>query len=239
MFRKILNFLFGTKSTGIVNPIEVKFLQTGPNGIPEERTLKLHPNSDIEEQKLTWEKNIPGFIQWITKETPIEYKNEVPTPYLKKPYSISKNGIDLIQKWESLELTSYLDTGGVWTIGWGHTAGVKQGMTITKEKADQLFYSYIEQQTKELNEILKNVNLLNQNQFDAISSFVYNIGSSRFSNSTFLQLLKNGKFDKAANQLVRRDSNGVYHGWIYDNGRKIKGLINRRKEEKALFLRSN
>lgn len=169
-----------------------------------------------------------------------ESKEEIIKPTkIVKPYKISQVGIDLIKKWEKLELEAYPDTGGVWTIGYGTIANVKKGMKITKEQAEKFFDEYIEKQTQALNVLLKDVNLLSQEQFDVISSFAYNIGISQFGKSTFLKYLKESDWAKAANQLVRRDSKGVYHGWIYDNGKKVEGLINRRKSEKELFLRGS
>lgn len=168
--------------------------------------------------------------------TPIETEKKDVLTTIAKPYAISQKGIDLIKLWEKLELEAYQDTGAVWTIGYGITAGVKEGMKITKEQAEKLLIDYITTQTIELNKILEEVNLLSQNQFDAISSFAYNIGVPQFSKSTFLKFLKESNWEKAANQLVRRDSKGIYHGWIYDNGKKIQGLIIRRKAEKELFL---
>lgn len=156
-----------------------------------------------------------------------------------KPYKISKVGIDLIKKWEKLELEAYQDTGGVWTIGYGTIAGVKKGMVISEAQADKLLYDYVAKQTESLNKILAKVKLVSQEQFDVISSFVYNIGTTQFSASSMLKQLEVGDWAKAANQLVRRDSKGIYHGWIYDNGKKIEGLINRRKAEKELFLRGS
>lgn len=171
--------------------------------------------------------------------TPVEEKAISRASSISKPYTISKRGLDFIKQWEKLELEAYPDSGGVWTIGWGYTPGVKKGMKITEAVAEKLLMDYINTQTKELNVLLADVELLSQEQFDVISSLVYNIGTTRFAKSTFLKFLKETSWDKAANQLVRRDSKGIYHGWIYDNGKKIKGLINRRTAEKEIFLRGS
>ena len=69
---------------------------------------------------------------------------------------------------------------------------------------------------------------LNQNQFNALASFVYNVGETAFVKSTMLTLLNQSKFGLAANQFDR---------WIYDNGKVINGLVNRRAKEKLLFLK--
>lgn len=171
--------------------------------------------------------------------TPVELPKVERQKNITKPYTISQKGIDLIKLWESLELESYPDTGGVWTIGYGTTEGIKPGIKITKDQAEKLLSDYIANQNIELNKALEEVTLLSQDQFDAISSFVYNIGMKQFLESTFLSFLKESNWQKAANQLVRRDSKGIYHGWIYDNGKKIQGLITRRKAEKELFLQGS
>ena len=156
----------------------------------------------------------------------------------KTEYKISQFGIDLIKKWESLKLTSYPDGGGVWTIGYGYTIGIKKGMTITKEKAEELLANYLKSQDKELNAILSDIKL-NQAQYDVISSFVYNIGTAKFKKSIFLKRLKELNFVLAADQLIRFGNDGKYHGWIYDNGKRVNGLINRRKDEKRIFLKAS
>jgi len=192
MFRKFINFVFGTKYDGVVDltPVSVK-----------------QPNT-----------------------------NQVKS--LKKPYAISKEGIEFLKNWEKCKLKAYLDGGGVWTIGWGTTGNVKKGMVITAEQAEKLLMDYLLEQDKVLNKIL-NVDLISQKQYDVISSFVYNIGISQFSTSSLLKLLREKNWEKAANQMIRRDSKGLYHGWIYDNGKKVEGLINRRKAEKELFLQGS
>ena len=178
-----------------------------------------------------------GVVDLSPAEEPIQ---DQPKPKgVIKPYSISEQGIALIKQWEGCKLTAYKDGGGVWTIGYGIIANVKPGLVITQEKAELLLKEYLKKQDEELNNILKDVDLLSQEQYDAISSFVYNIGISRFAKSSFLKFIKEYDWAKAANQLVRRDSKGIYHGWIYDNGKKISGLINRRKAEKELFLRGS
>lgn len=179
--------------------------------------------------------NFGGVVDLTPEEKTLTPK---PTP-IKKPYTISQVGIDLIKKWEGCKLKAYKDTGGVWTIGYGTIADVKEGMTITLDQAEKVLKSYLLKQDATLNKLLEGVDLLSQEQFDAISSLVYNIGITQFSTSTLLANLKQTDWPKAANQLIRRDSKGVYHGWIYDNGKKIEGLINRRKAEKELFLRGS
>lgn len=153
-----------------------------------------------------------------------------------RPFTTSEFGLELIRKHEGLRLTAYKDTGGVWTIGYGYTLGVTPGMMITYEKAEELLKVYLKQQDESLSKLLSNIELNSQKQYDVISSFVYNVGIKQFSTSTFLKKIAEKNWLAAADQLIRIDPTGKYRGWIYDNGKAIKGLINRRLDEKKLFL---
>lgn len=145
----------------------------------------------------------------------------------------SEKGIALIKEFESLELSAYPDpgTGGEpYTIGWGTTVypsgdEVMLGDTITKEEAEE----YLMQDLRRF-EIAVDANVqapLNQNQFDALVSFVYNVGEANFESSTLLRRLNEKKYEAAAEQFTR---------WVYAGGRKLKGLIRRRQAEKELFM---
>lgn len=128
---------------------------------------------------------------------------------------------------EGLRLTAYLDTGGVWTIGYGHTGSdVREGLTIPLSEAERLLTRDLRVAEGHVNDAVKVK--LTQNQFDALVSFVYNVGGGAFRSSTLLKLLNAGDYDGAANQLPR---------WNKDNGKTVPGLTNRRREERELFLR--
>lgn len=133
----------------------------------------------------------------------------------------------VIKDHEGLRLTAYKDGGGVWTIGYGHTgADVGEGLTIPLSEAERLL-------TRDLRTAEGHVNggvkiKLTQNQFDALVSLTYNIGGEAFKDSTLLRLLNAGDYEGAANQFPR---------WNKDNGKVVNGLINRRREERELFLR--
>ena len=144
---------------------------------------------------------------------------------------ISSNGYAIIKESEGLRLQSYLDTGGVWTIGYGtikYPSGVmvKKGDVITQAQAEQYLMNDSKWVDSALDKYIKVP--VTQNQFDALASFVYNIGETAFKTSTLLVKLNAGDYVGAANQLDR---------WVNDNGKKIQGLVNRRAKEKALFLR--
>lgn len=135
-------------------------------------------------------------------------------------------GKDLIKKYEGCKLEAYKCPAGIWTIGYGHTGqDVFEGKTITQQEADNLLSKDLTRFEKFLNRIIKVP--INQNQFNALASFTYNVGMGALQNSTLLKKLNNNDLIGAANEFDR---------WVYANGKKLEGLIKRRKEEKDLFL---
>ncbi len=140
----------------------------------------------------------------------------------------SQNGIDLIKSSEGLRLTAYPDpgTGGEpWTIGYGATRGVTQGMTITQDQAERMLVNDIQRFEPSIENLVKVP--LNQNQWDALMSFVYNLGAGNLASSTLLKLLNAGDFAGAADQFLR---------WNKAAGKILPGLTARRAAERALFL---
>lgn len=139
--------------------------------------------------------------------------------------NIGKAGLELIKKWEGVKLTAYLPTpNDVWTIGYGHTKTARPGMTITLEEAENLLVRDLQWVEEALTKHVKVP--LSQNQFDALASFVYNLGETNFASSTLLRKLNQSDYAGAADQLLR---------WNKQKGVVLKGLTNRRTEEKALF----
>lgn len=138
----------------------------------------------------------------------------------------SKKGIDHIGQSEGIRLTAYLDTGGVWTIGVGHTGPeVVKGLRITYEQAMKWLEEDVKEAEDAVNRLVKVE--LTQNQFDVLVSFVFNVGEGQFAKSTMLKLLNSGDYIGSANQFPR---------WKFDNGKEIQGLLNRRLEEQKIFL---
>jgi len=137
----------------------------------------------------------------------------------------SQQGIDFLKGFEELRLEAYLDGGGVPTIGWGHTKGVKLGQTITIEQAEQFIREDL--QEAELCVERQVPYGLAPHQFDMLVSLVFNIGVSAFTKSTLLKKLDQSDIQGAADQFER---------WCFDNGKKIKGLLRRRKAERVIFL---
>ena len=139
--------------------------------------------------------------------------------------SISESGINLIKKWEGFRGSAYLDPVGIWTIGYGHTQGVKPGQVIAE--SDALILLKAELKTYE-DAVRRLVTVpLNQNQFDALTSFTYNTGIGALSQSTLLRFLNESDYQGAADQFLR---------WVYGGGRVLPGLVSRRQAERRLFL---
>lgn len=145
----------------------------------------------------------------------------------------SEKGIRLIKQFEGCSLTAYPDpgTGGdPWSIGYGWThpvdgKPVKRGMTIDQVTADRLLKTGL---VGYENDVLKFVRVkLTQGQFDALVSFVYNVGSRALSTSTLLKKLNAGDIKGAADEFLR---------WNKAGGKVMLGLTNRRKAERDVFL---
>lgn len=137
----------------------------------------------------------------------------------------SNTGIELIKRFEGCRLNAYQDSVGVWTVGYGHTKNVKKGMLITQDQADK----FLKEDLKVYENYVKTYVSynINQNQFDALVSFTYNVGGGNLQKSTLLVYLNQGKITLAANEFDK---------WTYAGGKKLTGLVNRRKAEKELFL---
>jgi lysozyme len=140
-------------------------------------------------------------------------------------YNISPAGLALIKQFEGLRLTSYQDSVGVWTIGYGSTLGVHAGMTITQEQADARLSIDVQTAVQCVNR--KVGPALTQNQFDALVSFVFNLGCGAFSGSTLLRLLNAGDAGAAAHQ---------FPAWCHAGKEVLAGLVMRRAAEQKLFL---
>ena len=134
------------------------------------------------------------------------------------------NAINLIKSFEQLRLNSYLCPAGVWTIGYGHTDGVNQGMLITEKTADAFLKQDIQRAESEVNRIKQD---LTQGQFDALVSFVFNVGLQAFRISTLRKLIERNPDDKKIATEFRR--------WVYAGNTMLPGLVNRREKEIQLY----
>lgn len=136
---------------------------------------------------------------------------------------VSEAGLELTRKSEGLRLIAYKDTGGVWTIGYGHTGGVRPNQMITEDVAVTLLKHDMDYSVNVVNQ---HALPCTQGQFDALCDFVFNVGAVQFLHSTLLRLHKAGEYEKAAAEFPR---------WKYDNGKVISGLVKRRAAERALY----
>lgn len=140
--------------------------------------------------------------------------------------NISSKGVSLIKQLEGLELKAYKDSVGVLTIGYGSTGPhVTVGMTITESQAETLLKKDLSRFEKGVDDLVTVP--LNQNQFDALVSFSFNLGLGNLKSSTLLRKLNSLDYIGAANEIPRWDKAG---------GKILKGLTRRRLAEKELFL---
>jgi len=150
-----------------------------------------------------------------------------PTPTFlhRKPIMrIGNKGIDLIKHFEGCELEAYKCPAGVWTIGYGHIKGVSEGMTITQEEAEEMLRDEMAEYEGYVNKLVTAE--LNQNQFDAMVSWVYNLGGGNLSSSTLLKVLNDGDYAGVPAQMMR---------WNKAGGKVLEGLTRRRQAEADLF----
>ncbi|MGV8002843.1 lysozyme [Photorhabdus temperata subsp. temperata] len=138
---------------------------------------------------------------------------------------ISEKGLKALKGYEGCSLTAYRCPAGVWTIGYGHTCGVKPGDVVTDKQAEQFLLEDLAPVYITLENAVKVP--LTQGQFDALCSFIFNCGTGAFVRSTLLKKLNAGDYKGAANQFMR---------WNMAGGRVLPGLDVRRASEKTMFL---
>jgi lysozyme len=140
-------------------------------------------------------------------------------------FTYSDKGLALTKSFEGLRLAAYLDCGGVWTVGYGHTGpAVIEGVTISQVTADTLLKD-------DLGDAVTCVNrgvtvLISQCQFDAMVDFCFNAGRGSFVKSTLLRKVNLGDSAGATAQF------GL---WVHAGGKVVAGLVRRRKAEAELF----
>jgi lysozyme len=147
------------------------------------------------------------------------------------PNNLTYSGSDLAltEQFEGCRLTAYQDVAGVWTIGYGHTGpDVSPGLTITQAQAEQLLQQDAASAAACVNQAVTVA--LNQDEFDALVDFVFNIGRGAFQASTMLRDLNSGDFAGAA---------GEFDKWDHAGGKVVAGLLRRREAEQALFDEGN
>ena len=144
---------------------------------------------------------------------------------------ISDEGLELIKHFEGCptdeegNAVAYQDAVGVWTIGYGHTKDVQEGDKWTKEKAEFMLWRELEDEYEDYINNYVHVPL-NQQQFDALCSWVYNLGPANLKKSTLIRKLNNGQYKETPNQIKR---------WNKAGGKVLEGLVRRREAEALLF----
>ena len=137
---------------------------------------------------------------------------------------ISLEGLSLIKKFEGCKLEAYKCSAGVWTIGYGHTTGVKEGDVCTQEEAEKLLRGDIFKFEEYVQDSVK-VDL-DQSQFDALVAWRFNLGPGNLRSSTMLKKLNNGEYESVPFEMRR---------WNKAGGKTLDGLIRRRQAESLLF----
>lgn len=155
------------------------------------------------------------------------------------PRKINDEGLELIKRWEGLVLYAYDDRDGArppkpikagdkvrgkLTIGYGHTRSAHRGQVITEAEAERLLREDISSAEAAVERLVSVP--LNDQQFAALVSFVFNVGETAFGKSTLRRKLNAGDYAAAPGELMR---------WVYDDGKRVEGLVNRRAQEAALW----
>ena len=136
----------------------------------------------------------------------------------------SQTLINAIKKFEACSLTAYQDSVGVWTIGYGHTAGVKRGDKITQYQAEQFLKEDLAKFEAEANKCKR---ISTQGRYDAVLDFIYNCGTSKWNSSTLKKYIESGrKTWEIQEQFLR---------WVNAGGQKLGGLVTRRIWEANRF----
>jgi lysozyme len=143
---------------------------------------------------------------------------------------IGDSGLELIKQFEGCRLTAYQDVVGIWTIGYGHIAGVSEGMQITEEEADELLREDLASAEEAVDAETQDV-ATTDNQFGAMVSLCFNIGAGNFRSSSMLRDHRAGNLPAAADDFLKWDKARV-NGML----EVVQGLLNRRKAERELYL---
>jgi len=139
-----------------------------------------------------------------------------------------------VREFEGLRLSAYQDGGGVWTIGYGHTKGVKRGQKITREEAEHFLVADLYEAEATIAQHLSNglIQSLPQGAYDALVDMSFNLGPQVFANprtglTGLSRALNAGEFGEVPAQIMR---------WVYDNGKRVEGLVRRRKACCAIWV---
>ncbi len=136
--------------------------------------------------------------------------------------------IGLLKQFEGCKLEAYQDIVGIWTIGWGETKGVVKGLKWTQEKADSELAIRAQEFLENVLKACPELSKLSTNKQAACASLAYNIGVGAFARSTVCRMIKAGNLHNAAEAFLM---------WSKAGGKVVKGLDNRRRIEREVFLK--
>jgi lysozyme len=137
----------------------------------------------------------------------------------------SKKCIDLVKSFEGFKAQAYKCPAGVWTVGYGTTENVHPGDVVNEQEAEELLLNDLMEASKAVDDLVDVQ--ITQNQYDALTSFIYNVGREAFRNSTLLKLMNAGKgVHECGTQFLR---------WNRAGGKVLPGLSRRRSAEAVLF----
>jgi len=144
----------------------------------------------------------------------------------------SQDLVEFVRRREALRLVAFKPTPkDVWTIGYGRTRGVYQGMIITPYEAEEFLYDDLGQSAEDVDATVRFP--LNQHQFDALVSLLYNIGVTSWKKSLARELLNEGNIDR-----FDRETFSAQYGWTKQGGVIVPGLVNRRQMERDIFFKA-
>lgn len=132
---------------------------------------------------------------------------------------------DLVRQREGCKLTAYKDGGGVWTIGYGHTAGAHEGLVWSQVQADTALTTDLQNAAMGLFGLIKAK--LTDKQMAALISLAFNVGAGALKGSTLINAVNDGRWADVVRQFI---------AWDHDNGREVKGLLHRRLIEATLYI---
>lgn len=135
-------------------------------------------------------------------------------------YEPSDELVEAVKGFEGCKLKAYQDSAGVWTIGYGHTGGVKQGQRITEAEAESFLRQDMAAAAMYVN---RQQVCRTQGQFDALTDFAFNLGTGSLAHSTLLYYIRIGKPAAEIQAQFRR--------WVYAGKKKLPGLVKRREWE--------
>ncbi|MBO0334974.1 lysozyme [Sneathiella sp. CAU 1612] len=157
---------------------------------------------------------------------------------------LSAKGAEFIKQFEGLRLTAYNDGTGVMTIGYGHTGDVNAGQTISQAQADSYFAGDVKWAVDTVNSSVKGE--LQQNQFDALVSFTFNVGEGAFKSSTLLKKLNSGDYKSVQSEMGRWIYAGEKKGafakfvrWAHlGSGKEVSPVLKARREREGKLFKS-